>query len=116
MAVGILIGIIIALVFIYVGLATTIVKLLYNRGRSTDLITWVTFYTGLTFDHTFQSRDGSIPSRVSLFFVRLFGLFWFSIILIYSNVVAKLQDLKRVVWIGMHIDILEYMKMSEVSY
>jgi hypothetical protein len=37
-------------------------------------------------------------------------------LLIYSNVVAKLQDLKKVVWIGMHIDILEYMKMSEVNY
>ena len=28
--------------------------------------------------------------------------------------VAKLQGLKRVVWIGLHVDILEYMKMSEI--
>jgi type II pantothenate kinase len=37
-------------------------------------------------------------------------------VLIFSNVVAKLQDLKRVVWIGLHIDILEYMKMSEEAF
>ena len=32
----------------------------------------------------------------------------------YSDMVAKLQGLKRVVWIGLHVDILEYIKMSEV--
>lgn len=37
-------------------------------------------------------------------------------LLIFSNVVAKLQGLKRVVWIGLHIDILEYMKMSEEAF
>lgn len=35
-------------------------------------------------------------------------------ILIYSSMLAKMHNLKHVVWIGVHIDILEYMQMSEV--
>ncbi len=37
-------------------------------------------------------------------------------LLIFSNVTAKLHNLKRVVWIGLHIDVLEYMKMSEDTF
>lgn len=37
-------------------------------------------------------------------------------LLIFSNVVAQQHGLKRVVWIGLHIDILEYMKMSEEAF
>ena len=33
---------------------------------------------------------------------------------IYSSMLAKMHNLKYVVWIGVHIDILEYMQMSEV--
>jgi hypothetical protein len=29
--------------------------------------------------------------------------------LIYSNMVAKLEGIKKVVWIGVHVDIMEYM-------
>jgi hypothetical protein len=29
---------------------------------------------------------------------------------------AKMYNLKYVVWIGVHIDILEYMQMSEVRF
>ncbi len=36
-------------------------------------------------------------------------------LLLFSDVIAKLQKLERVVWIGVHVDMLEYMKMSEVS-
>jgi hypothetical protein len=35
-------------------------------------------------------------------------------LLLFSDVIAKLQNLERVVWIGVHVDMLEYMKMSEV--
>jgi hypothetical protein len=28
--------------------------------------------------------------------------------------IAKIEKLTRVVWIGIHIDVLEYMQMSEV--
>ena len=35
-------------------------------------------------------------------------------LLLFSEVISNLQNLKRVVWIGVHIDVLEYMKMSEV--
>ena len=35
-------------------------------------------------------------------------------LLLFSDVIAKLQNLERVVWIGAHVDMLEYMKMSEV--
>jgi hypothetical protein len=35
-------------------------------------------------------------------------------LLLFSEVISNLHNLKRVVWIGVHIDILEYMKMSEV--
>ena len=35
-------------------------------------------------------------------------------LLLFSEVISTLHNLKRVVWIGVHIDILEYMKMSEV--
>ena len=35
-------------------------------------------------------------------------------LLLFSEVISNLHNLKRVVWIGVHIDVLEYMKMSEV--
>jgi hypothetical protein len=30
-------------------------------------------------------------------------------IIIFSSMIAKLQGIERVVWIGIHVDILEYM-------
>ena len=33
----------------------------------------------------------------------------------YSNLVAKLEKIKKVVWIGVHVDIIEYMQMSQVT-
>jgi len=35
-------------------------------------------------------------------------------LIIYSSMLAKMHNLKHVVWIGVHIDLLEYMQMSEV--
>jgi hypothetical protein len=37
-------------------------------------------------------------------------------LLLFSEVISNLHNLKRVVWIGVHIDVLEYMKMSEVKW
>lgn len=36
--------------------------------------------------------------------------------LIFSRLVAKLENIKRVVWIGSHIDLPEYMQMSEHGF
>ena len=35
-------------------------------------------------------------------------------ILLFSNIIAKQEGIKNVVWIGSHIDILDYMLMSGV--
>ncbi|CDW82638.1 pantothenate kinase mitochondrial [Stylonychia lemnae] len=37
-------------------------------------------------------------------------------ILIFSNMIVKLHNLKKVVWIGVHVDLLEYMQMSEQAF
>lgn len=36
--------------------------------------------------------------------------------LIFSHMIAKLEGLKRVIWIGMHIDMPEYMSMAQDGY
>lgn len=36
--------------------------------------------------------------------------------LIYSKIIAQMEKIKRVIWIGTHIDQLEYMQMSEYSF
>ena len=37
-------------------------------------------------------------------------------ILIFSRLMAKMENIKRVVWIGSHIDLPEYMQMSEQGF
>ena len=36
--------------------------------------------------------------------------------LMLSKNIAKLEKIKNVVWIGVHIDILEYMQMSQYAF
>lgn len=35
-------------------------------------------------------------------------------ILIFSSMIVKLHNIKNVVWIGVHVDVLPYMQMCEV--
>ena len=36
--------------------------------------------------------------------------------LISSKIIAQMEKIKRVIWIGSHIDLLEYMQMSEYAF
>ena len=36
--------------------------------------------------------------------------------LIFSKIIAQMENIKRVIWIGTHIDMLEYMAMSETAF
>lgn len=59
-----------------------------------------------------EIKENITPSDISRSLLTLVA----ANVLIFSRLAAKLENIKRVVWIGNHVDLPEYMLMSEQGF